>query len=208
MTIRKFTLVLFLLPATSTTFSQTQEKEPTPDVTNITKFTLHPGFSYERRIGKHQTLSGQVYPAISLSFTYEDGIGGERSDFEFYIDPAAYLQYRFYYNGRKRQAKGKRTELNSMNYIGIADRLVYSKHPINSNYDIEKHYRPVNILGAVWGLQRNFNSRVSIDLSVGPAIASAKTTSTDLSGRTSSSILSEFTLLTQFDFGFWLNKRK
>jgi len=206
---QKFTLLLFLLPTASTTFSQTfPPPPPTPDVTNITKVTLDPGFSYEQKIGRHQTLYGQVYPAISFSFAFSDGLGGDNTTTDFYIDPAVNIQYRFYYNARTRQVKGKRTEMNSMNYIGIADRTVFSKHPLSDSYDMEKHYRPINTLGAVWGLQRNFRSRFSIDLNVGPAITFAKTTSTDLSGRSETYVLNEFALLTQVDFGFWLNKRK
>lgn len=207
---RKTLLVLVLIPVASTTFSQTwPAKEPIPDVTDISKVTLHPGFSYEKRIGRHQTLYGQVFPTINFSFDFEDGIGGSNSEYSFYIDPAIFLQYRFYYNAGRRQRKGKRTELNSMNYIGVVDRTVFSKHPINSNYDMEKHYRTMNMLGAVWGLQRNFDrSRISVDLNVGPAIAFAKTTSTNLSGHTETYIHNEFSLFTQFDVGFWLNKRK
>lgn len=210
MTICNFTLTLILLSAATTGFSQSlpKEPEPIPDVTNITKLTLNPGFSYEKRIGKHQTLYGQVYPAINFSFDFSDGIGGDQTNTSFYVDPAVYVQYRFYYNARARQEKGKRTELNSMNYIALVDRTVFSKHPINSNYEMEKSYRPMNTLGAVWGLQRNFRSRISIDLNVGPAIAFAKTTSKDLSGHTETYIHNEFALLTQFDIGFWLNKRK
>lgn len=203
---QKTLLAIVLLPIASTAFSQTSPTATTPDVTDITKITLHPGFSYEKRIGKHQTLYGQVFPALNFSFGFSDALGEESS---FYMDPALYLQYRFYYNGGRRQRKRKRTELNSMNYIGIVDRTVLSKHPINSNYDMEKHYRPMNTLAAVLGLQRNFDrSRISIDLNVGPAISFAQTTSTDLSGRTQTYNYNEFTLFTQFDIGFWLNKRK
>lgn len=206
MLLRKIILTQVLIPVATTVFSQTDQKEEIPDVTNVTKVTLHPGFAYEKRIGRHQTLYGQVFPAVNFSFEFSDALGSETS---FYIDPALLLQYRFYYNARKRQRKKKNTALNSMNYIGFVDRTVLSKHPVNDNYDREKHYRTMNTLGAVWGLQRNFiRSRLSIDLNVGPAIAFAKTTSTDLSGHTETYIYNEFTLFTQFDIGFWLNKRK
>ncbi|OQP60016.1 hypothetical protein A3860_35180 [Niastella vici] len=177
---RKTLLALVLIPLTSTAFSQNLPQVTVPDVTDITKVTFHPGLSYEKRIGRYQTLYGQVFPAINFSLDISDGFGGYNSDASFYVDPAVYLQYRFYYNGGKRQRKKKRTELNSMNYIGVVDRTVLSKHPVNSDYDMEKHYRTMNTLGAVWGLQRNFDrSRISIDLNVGPAIAFAKSTYTD-----------------------------
>jgi hypothetical protein len=208
MLLRKTLLALALLPAAATAIAQNDTNATVPDVTNITKLTLHPGFAYEHRIGKHQTLYGQVFPTINFSFDFSDGIGDDNSETSLTIDPALTVQYRFYYNARRRQQKGKRTELNSMNYIGVVDRTVLSKRPINSNYDKEAHYRTMNTIGAVWGLQRNFHSRISIDLNVGPAIAFAKTTSTDLSGHTQTYMHSEFALFTQFDVGFWLNKRK
>ena len=207
---RKTLLAIVLIPVTATAFSQTwpPPKVPIPDVTDIAKVTLHPGFSYEKRIGRHQTLYGQVFPAINFSLDISDGFSGYNSDASFYVDPAVYLQYRFYYNAGRRQRKGKRTELNSMNYIGIVDRTIFSKRPIDTNYDTEKRYRTLNSLGAVWGLQRNFDrSRISVDLNVGPAISWAKTTST-YAGYTSTDYISSVSLLTQFDVGFWLNKRK
>jgi len=205
---RKTLLAILLMPLAATTFSQTRPEVTVPDVTDIAKVTLHPGFSYEKRIGKHQTLYGQLFPAINFSLDISDGFSGYNTDASFYVDPAVYLQYRFYYNGRKRQVKGKRTELNSMNYIGVVDRTIFSKRPIDSNYDTEKHYRTLNSLGAVWGLQRNFDrSRISIDLNVGPAYTWAKTTSTSL-GYTQTDYQGVITLMSQLDIGFWLNKRK
>ena len=74
--------------------------------------------------------------------------------------------------------------------------------------DITKVTLPMNTLGAVWGLQRNFNrSRVSIDFNIGPAVSWAKTTSTSM-GNTQTEYIGVLTLLSQFDVGFWLNKRK
>lgn len=205
---RKTLLAIVCIPIASAAFSQTWPAVTVPDVTDITKVTLHPGFSYEKRIGRHQTLYGQIFPAVNISLDISDGFGGYSSDASFYIDPAVFLQYRFYYNGRIRQVKGKRTELNSMNYIGVVDRIIFSKRPIDNSYDSEKHLRPMNTLGAVWGLQRNFNrSRVSIDFNIGPAVSWAKTTSTSL-GNTQTEYIGVLSLLTQFDVGFWLNKRK
>jgi hypothetical protein len=204
MTPGKILLTLSLMPFLSTAYSQNFQQEPVPEVTDVTKINII-GFSYEKRIGKHQTLYGQAFSAVNFSFEYSDALGSESS---FYVDPGLYLEYRFYYNGEKRQQKGKRTDMNSMNYLGVVDRTVLSKHPINSNYDMEKHYRTMNTLAAVWGFQRNYRKRFSLDFNIGPAIAFAKTTSTDLAGRTHTYNYNEFTVFGQFDIGFWLNKRK
>jgi len=201
-------LALVSMLAASAAFSQNEVKDTIPDVTNVTKVSLYPGFAYEKRIGKHQTLYGKIFPAINFSFNFSDGIGGQNRESSFYVDPALFLQYRFYYNGSKRQKNGKRTELNSMNYIGIVDRAILTKHPTNSDYYKEERYRFKNTLGAIWGLQRNFKSRVSLDLNIGPAIYFGRTTSVDLNGYLQTNAYTAFALLTQFDVGFWLNKRK
>jgi len=204
----KLLLALVMMLAATTAYPQNEVNDTIPAVTNVTKVFLFPGFAYEKRIGKHQTLYGKIFPAINFSFSFSDGIGGQRSESSFYVDPALFVQYRYYYNGRRRQKNGKKTGLNSMNYIGFADRAIVTKHPTTSDYYKEKRYRFKNTLGAVWGLQRNFKSRVSIDLNVGPAIYFGRSASIDMNGYLQTNAYTEFSLLTQFDVGFWLNKRK
>src|SRR5436190_11412133 len=80
------------------------------DVRNVSKITiLNPGLSYEMRVGKHQTLYGQVCMNVSAYYSYSSSLGTTSG---VNLDPAATLQYRFYYNPMTRFEKGRRTEMN------------------------------------------------------------------------------------------------
>jgi hypothetical protein len=58
-------------------FSQETDKL---DVTNVTKFTFFaPGFSYEGRVGKFQTLSAHAMINGSVSVSYSDALGNSAS---------------------------------------------------------------------------------------------------------------------------------
>ncbi len=84
-----------------------------------------------------------------------------------YFDPALTIQYRYYYNYIKREAKGKRTEMNSLNYVCSILQTVFSKENISSSYYPETNQRAINTFGLAWGFQRNFQNRFSLDLNLG-----------------------------------------
>lgn len=194
-----------LLTALNCSAQNDNEEGSSTGVTDITKFIFTAGFSGEKRIGKYQTLYAKVFTALAFSFEYSDGLG---SDSRFYIDPAIVLQYRYYYNGRKREQKGKRTAMNSMNYIGPVYKNNFSKRAMSSNYLEEDNRRSINTLAIVWGLQRNFRSRISIDLNVGPGYIFTKDTDVYSNGQRYTLQHRAFTLFTQFDIGLWLNRKK
>ena len=109
----QFLLCLFLLLSVS---SFTQDTK-VADVTDVIKANFFdPGISYEKRIGESQTLYGQAFLSTSIYIGYSSALGN-MSGVDIY--PALTLQYRYYYNGNKRAEKGKRTAMNSLNYIGI-----------------------------------------------------------------------------------------
>ena len=103
----------------STLISYGQEKTET-DIINLTKITfLNPGISYEHRIGKLQSLYFQAFMNTSAGVSYSSSFGWNSG---IYFDPALTAQYRYYYNAKKRESKGKRTEWNNLNYLaGISD---------------------------------------------------------------------------------------
>jgi hypothetical protein len=47
--------------------------------------------------------------------------------------PALALQYRYYYNAARRRAKGKRTEMNSLNYVSALVETDFYKENVSSN---------------------------------------------------------------------------
>jgi len=185
-------------------FSQDRE---TADVTDIKKINFfNPGLVYEKRTGKFQTIHVQAYVALStyLAFSSDNGPGTRAG---LYLDPAAALGYRYYYNYAQREAKGKRTELNSLNFIGPVLQIVFSNANITANYLTEEKRRAINLIGLSWGLQRNYNKRFSLDLNLGAGYLFAKSTET-VSGQTDNKVTGKATTIGHLTLGFWINKRK
>ena len=105
-----FLLLVILISANC--FSQ---KDINTDIRNVTKITFfNPGVSYEKKIGKLQSLYAQAFLSTSIYLGYSSSLGST-SGINMY--PALALQYRYYYNAARRKAKGKRTEMNSLNYV-------------------------------------------------------------------------------------------
>src|SRR5215213_6679834 len=139
---------------------------------SVAKVTiLNPGLSYETRIGKFQTVYGQAFMNVSASYSYSSSMG---SNSKFYFDPAVTLQYRYYYNGMKRMEMERRTEMNSMNYVAAVSEVIFSKMRLSTNYFDEWNRRAITRLGVVWGLQRNYRQRFSLDLNMGLGYMFAK----------------------------------
>ncbi|MFI5132166.1 MAG: hypothetical protein ACHQFX_19330, partial [Chitinophagales bacterium] len=171
--VRTMFLVL-LLHFSLICFSQDNEKTVITDVTKAT--FLNPGISYEKAIGKFQSIYGQAFMNTSFGFSYSSSFGTKAY---IYFDPALALQYRYYYNFAKREAKGRRTEMNSLNYVCAILQTVFSKGAISSSYYNETNRRPVYTFGLAWGLQRNFPKRFSLDFNLGGGGVYAKSTTID-----------------------------
>jgi len=185
-------------------YSYSQDTTHT-DVTNVTKVTLfNPGISYEMRIAKFQTLYVQLFMGVSGKFEYSSSLGNTST---FYFDPAVTLQYRYYYNGKRRMARDKRTEMNSMNYVTLALGTVFSKMPFSKFRYIEKNRRAINSFRLAWGFQRNYQRRFSLDLNLGLGYYFTKVT-TQLSPQILTETAGIISPTGQLNIGLWLNKRK
>ena len=181
-----------------------QENET--DVTNVTKVTiLNPGVSYEARVGKFQTVYAQAFMSASGYFSYSDAMG---VDSKFYFDPAADLQYRFYYNGMKRFEMEKRTEMNSMNYVTIMSEFIFSKMRLSDSYVDESSRRAISKFGVGWGFQRNYAQRFSLDLNLGVGYLISKGTQYMPNNQSMKRNISMPTAMSQLNLGFWLNRKK
>src|SRR5690606_37975213 len=86
------------------------------------------------------------------------------------IRPFVSLSFRNYFNFHKRELMEKNIRRNSGNYFALLT-MVASK-PLNQDkdYDENLNNRMVNV-GIVWGMQRNFSSRFSLDLNIGAGYA-------------------------------------
>jgi hypothetical protein len=195
--------IAVLLLFTTSCFSQ---DETGPDVTDVTKLTfLNPGITYEKRVAKFQTLYAQAFMNTSAYYTYSSYFG---SDAAIYFDPALSLQYRFYYNAKQRTAKNRRTEMNSLNYVAPIYEVVFSKRRIDESYYDEESRRAINNLGVVWGFQRNYKKRFSLDLYLGLCYLFAKSSTLDINSQRVSSTEGQISSIAQINLGFWLNRKK
>lgn len=171
------------------------------DVTNVAKLTLlNPGFGYEVRTAKYQTLHAQLFMNTAL---FGQADAANTPNFQLYFDPAATLQYRYYYNNRKRLQNEKRTDKNSMNYVALVGEVIFSRMPLLSDHDEEMRRRAVNRFGALWGLQRNFQKHFSLDLNVGLGYLVSTGTYGGLLFTPEKRTVSQLAVLGQLNVGFW-----
>lgn len=181
-----------------------QNKENT-GLINITKATfLNPGISYEKRIAKLQSLYAQLFMNTSFSIGYSDALGNTSA---IRFDPAATLQYRYYYDKDQREAGGKNTQMNNLNYVSFITETSVITEKIVSVDNVEKVHRAINEFGIAWGLQRNYKSRFGLDLNVGPCYLFARVTRQNSTGEFTTENVDDFTIFGQINLGFWLNKR-
>jgi len=183
-----------------TSFSQENKETDVRDITKATFFD--PGISYEKRIGRLQTLTFQALLSSAIYIGYSDALGNT-SGIDFY--PAVASTYRYYYNSGTREAKGRRTEMNSLNYFGALAEVSFYKPEIPVDDDDE--VRSLKTFGVVWGFQRNYPKRFSLDLNFGIGYALTKETVVNDAGQYATRNVGKITNVGQIAFGFWLNRR-
>jgi hypothetical protein len=176
-----------------------------PRTVNVSKLTfLSPGVSFELKTNRFQTLHTNFYAATSFGINFSSSQG---TNTFLTFDPAATLQYRFYYNGEKRSERGKRTALNSMNYIAPSFDYVFTRKSISQEYLVPVDRRPLIQGGVVWGMQRNFPKRFSLDLSAGPGFYFVESRTKRADDIVEISTTGGFTIMANVRLGIWLNKR-
>lgn len=175
----------------------------TEDVFKVT--FLNPGVAYEKSLGGVHTIYGQAFANFSSSIT-EDYY--EEYNIDFFVEPALTLQYRLYYNLNRREDRGKNTARNSGNYFTFINENRFTKAPLGLNDVKEAKIRPV-IAGALgWGLQRNYDSRFSLDFYLGAGVKHAKTTTYNDYDQLYSVNKTSFAFIGQINLGIWLGQRQ
>lgn len=196
--------LLSILALIATLTSHAQEEKPGREVRDVLRATLiSTGLSYEKEIGNRSTAYGHLYVRGAIEETpYGD------NELGFFIDPVLNLQYRYYYNGMKRRERGRRTDMNSMDYIAGTWETWFTKAPLDGGSIERDSRRPATTLGAVWGLQRNYRNRFSLDLNLGMGYRFAKTTNLSITGQPIERNIQRFTPIVQCHIGIWLNRRE
>jgi hypothetical protein len=165
---------------------------------------IAPGVSYERHTVNFQSIYAEWYMATSFGVSFSSSQG---TNAFLTIDPAVNLQYRFYYNARRRSVKGKRIALNSLNYIAPTIHYILTKESVSDEFVTEPERRPVLLQGVLWGMQRNYPKRFSINLSAGPGFYFARSTTRRIDNLREDKSTTGLTLLARIRLGWWLNKR-
>jgi hypothetical protein len=194
---------LALLFITTNCISQENNKTGITDLTKVT--FLNPGISYEKGIGKFQSLYIQGFMTTFCACGYSGSSGNTST---FYFDPALTIQYRYYYNAAKRWEKSKQTGMNSLNYISPILETVFSKRRVSSSHYVENNRRTINKIGVAWGFQRNYKTRFSLDFNLGLGFLIAKATLPNNTGQIITKNAGHFTTVGKLNLGFWLNRRK
>jgi hypothetical protein len=192
-----------LCMAMAIAFTHTAKSQvETEDVFKIT--FLNPGVAYEKSLGGIHTIHGQAFANFAAAVT-EDYY--DEYAINFYVEPALSLQYRLYYNLNRREDRGKNTARNSGNYFTFINENRFTKAPLDLHDVKEAKIRPV-IAGALgWGLQRNYDSRFSLDLYLGAGAKYAKTTTLDQYGQLTSANKASFVFIGQINLGIWLGRQ-
>ena len=183
-------------------FAFSQEDQVVRNVTKVS--VLSPGLSYEIAVGKFQTLYLHGFASPSLGISSSSMFG---TTFYFYLDPAFAINYRFYYL-RKRQEKGNRIHMNSLNYVAPLLITTFSRAQISESDYAEQNRRPIFLTGIVWGMQRNYNSRFSLDLQLGAGALATKVTVQGPADQPVRDHVFRGRVIADITLGFWLNKRE
>lgn len=197
--------VIISLVFSAKSFSQDTSQQGIVDITRLT--LVGPGIEYEKKVGQFQSLSVAAFGSIAYALGVSSSQGINQS---YSIDPALGLTYRHYYNYERRTEKGKRTDMNNLNFFGAYYESVFTKNALARTHLAEEKRRAVNNFGLLWGFQRNFYSRISVTFTVGYgySVTTATEYLKDGTNNTRTFNYGRFGLTQGFTFGFWLNKRK
>lgn len=187
----------------SAQYREKVEDTTTTDVEDVLKLTVvSPGIGYEMPVGKYQTLYLQGFLSLNGGIGYSGSLGW--SSF-FYAEPAASVEYRYYYNFEKRQRQQRRVAKNSLNYLSpFFQTRIARRFWINDEGYVEHKGRLVHSLGALWGMQRNYKSHFSLDVNIGVGFYFREEPFTDRHGNDQKHN-GRFTIPGRFSIGFWLN---
>lgn len=180
----RFTLSPLLLLFPIFVFAQNQQ-----DVKKVfTLSFLEPGAGVELPFANEATVK------LRAAITATPGLNSFENDIKFFPRPFGSISVRYYYNFDKRMSQGKNTNLNSANYVAFLG--MYAGETFRKDQNLETFNITPNLINAgfVWGIQRNYRNRFSLDLNVGLGFVGEKSDMTY-------GVIGEFTL------GFWLNAR-
>jgi len=185
--VRYIFTILFLLHLLT---SKTQDKKLTQNI--FTATILAPGVSYETSIANKFTAKFKTVVSGGISYSSGMAVG---TAYSLSAIPTASGELRYYYNFQHRMNAKKNTARNSANYIALAGKYGISFTTFHyADGNTAKSETSYPNAGIVWGFQRNYRNRLSLDFNIGPSISSPL-------------LYNEFDLIGNFTLGIWLGKK-
>jgi hypothetical protein len=173
-------------------------------LTDLAKISLfNPGVSYEKKINSNQTLYLNTFYNPSLSLINN---GFLSNTLKFVFEPSAAIQYRFYYNIPVRA--NKMNMRNSYNYVCPTFETSLSKKYILLYNSEELKRISIYKIGALWGIQRNYSNRFSVDCNIGVGYISYKTKSEVIPNAITVNQVGIIRPMGHLNFGFYLGNKK
>ena len=182
-----------------------ESQSQTEPLFSVSLSELGPG--YEMPINRNLTAKIQLgFYGTSLT---EEIIGNNSYTMNsyFFFHPGGQASLRYYYNFNRRNDLGKNTNRNSANYFGLMNMFLSKPftylgpdcgctdlqgNPVSVDPEIKEMANRGLTTGLVWGMQRNYERRFSLDLSFGMGYSFTQ---------------SMPILLASTTVGFWLGKR-
>ncbi len=119
---------------------------------------LTPNLDYEIGVSKNSTIGFN----LGTGFAWVEEAFVDETEFGVFLVFSSY--YRYYYNFKRRQEKGKNTARNSANYVGVLASYLPGD-PIIGDIELEDDY--AFAAGPVWGFQRTYWKRLNFGLELG-----------------------------------------
>jgi hypothetical protein len=159
----------------------------------LTATILAPGVSYETPIANKFTAKFKTVVSAGVAYSRSSSLG---TSYSLSAIPTASAELRYHYNFQQRIKAHKNTSHNSANYVAVAGKYAIS-YTTSHFYDGRITAKSTSYYpnaGIVWGFQRNYRNRLSLDINIGPSISSPL-------------IYHEFDFIGNFTLGIWLGKK-
>jgi hypothetical protein len=141
------------------------------------------GPAYEHSLGKNMSAKLQLGFYATTQTFIDLGIGTTSSSATYYfLHPGGNLSLRSYYNYNRREKLGKNVSRNTANYFALVGMYLakpfynfspdcsctdFNGNPIRNDVFANETATRGLLAGMVWGMQRNYKGRFSLDLNVG-----------------------------------------
>ncbi|MBY0479503.1 MAG: DUF3575 domain-containing protein [Chitinophagaceae bacterium] len=181
----KYTSILLLVFLTLQVNAQNEKL--TKNVLSVT--FLDPGIAFETSLSNHFTAKFRT----GITGTFQRNYVVPNQQYAVFVRSFISASGRYYYNFKKRTEKGKNTDRNSANYIAVLGIYGFSSFTENDPIYLIESTRQINA-GVVWGMQRNYKNRFSLDLNLGV-------------GYLGTPVTNNFGLMGEFTLGIWLGKK-